>query len=87
MNDNREVGLRRGRKEGRRYIRIKVAVSPAEDLEVCIDRVRRIRRGLRENSRASFADLGFFRGGDFGNRSERSERALWDLAQNDIEIT
>jgi len=42
-------------------------------------------------TRRSLADLGFFRGGDFGNPSERSERALRDLArggaQNDIEIT
>ena len=39
----------------------------------------------------TLADLGFFRGGDFGNPSERSERALRDLArggaQNDVEIT
>jgi len=37
------------------------------------------------------ADLGFFRGGDSGNPSERSERALRDMAQggaqNDIDIT
>jgi len=60
MNEWQPRGRIKARKEGRRYIRIKVAVSPAEDLEVCIDRVRRIRRGLRENSRASLADLGFF---------------------------
>jgi len=27
--------------------------------------------------RTLIGDLGFFRGGDFGNPSERSERALW----------
>jgi len=45
---------------------------------------------IQTPSRA-LADLGFFRGGDFGNPGERSERALKDLArggaQNDIEIT
>ena len=43
-----------------------------------------------ETRLTSLADLGFFRGGDFENPSERSERALKDLArggaQNGIEI-
>jgi len=34
-----------------------------------------------ETRLTSLADLGFFRGGDFENPSERSERALKDLAR------
>jgi len=38
------------------------------------------------SERSTLADLGFFRPGDFGNPSERSERALRGLGLRENEI-
>jgi len=49
--------------------------------------VHRSGRGRRRHAgQTTFADLGFLEGGDFGNPSKRSERALRGLGirQNEI---